>query len=405
MGDLIDKEKACWKTEVIDALFLPHEAEEIKKIPLSSHLPTDKQIWACSHNGVFTVQSACWVARGMSRPRNFSSGSDEGRNRQFWTKIWRIQVPHKIIHFTWRACRDLLPTKSNLLRRKVLPDDQCEECNEASENSSHFFWTCKRARELWESSKLVMPFTAEQFCSFKDLLWSLCMEVESSPELVAKMATCAWVLWGNRNEIRMGGKRKSGLEIVRWATQYLEEYKAATSDENDVRTSNIPPGRWIPPQDQTFKVNVDGAVFAKLKAVGIGVVIRDKEGNFRAALSKKMKLPFGPLEAEAMAVEVGVQFAKDMGITEVMVEGDSLIMQHALNELATPPSSVDAVIVGIKASCAEFHHIAFSHVRQQGNNPAHLLAKYAYSIDDSSVWIEESPCFIKQALIHYVMSF
>ena len=120
VGDLIDKEKACWKTEVIDALFLPHEAEEIKKIPLSSHLPTDKQIWACSHNGVFTVQSAYWVARVMSRPRNFSSGSDEGRNRQFWTKIWRIQVPHKIRHFTWRACRDILPTKSNLLRWKVL---------------------------------------------------------------------------------------------------------------------------------------------------------------------------------------------------------------------------------------------------------------------------------------------
>ena len=150
---------------------------------------------------------------------------------------------------------------------------------------------------------------------------------------------------------------------------------------------------------------MDGAVFAKQKAVGIGVVIRDKEGNFRAALSKKMKLPFDPLEAEAMAVEVGVQFAKDMGITEVMVEGDSLIIQRALTELATPPSSVDAVIVGIKASCAKFHHIAFSHMRRQGNNPAHLLAKYAYGIDDCSIWIEESPCFIKQALIHDVMSF
>ena len=87
-----------------------------------------------------------------------------------------------------------------------------------------------------------------------------------------------------------------------------------------------------------------------------------------------------------------------------MVEGDSLIMQRALNELAPPPPSVDAVIVGI-ISCADFHHIAFTHVHRQGNNPAHLLAKYAKCIDDSLVWIEESPCFIKQALIHDVMSF
>ena len=73
----------------------------------------------------------------------------------------------------------------------------------------------KWARESWESSKLVMPFTAKQNFSFKDLLWSLCMEVESSPELVAKMVTCTWVLWGNRNKIRKGGKRKSSLEMVR----------------------------------------------------------------------------------------------------------------------------------------------------------------------------------------------
>ena len=51
---------------------------------------------------------------------------------------------------------------------------------------------------------------------------------------------------------------------------------------------------------------MDGAVFAKLKVMGIGVVIRDKEGKFKVALSKKIKLPLGPIEAKAMVVEVGV---------------------------------------------------------------------------------------------------
>ncbi|XP_030936394.1 uncharacterized protein LOC115961575 [Quercus lobata] len=256
----------------------------------------------------------------------------------------------------------------------MLQDDQCEESNAASEKSNHLFWTCKRAREMWESSKLVMQFTAEQNCSFKDLLWSLCMEVESSPELVAKMVTRAWVLWGNRNEMHKGGKRKSGLELVRWATQYLEEYYATTIVEPDVRPPSIQPVRWLPPQGQTYKANVDGAVFAKLKAVGIGVVIQDKEGRVKAALSKKIMLPLGPVEAEAKAVEVGVQFAKDVGIRDVMVEGDSLIMQHALNELAPPPPLVDAVIVDIEASCAEFHHIAFTRVSSR-KQPSPSISK------------------------------
>ena len=196
-----------------------------------------------------------------------------------------------------------------------------------------------------------------------------------------------------------------GLETVRWATQYLEEFYAVTSTETDVQLPSIQPIQWLPPQDQTYKVNVDEAIFTKLKAMGIRVVIRDKEGKFKVALSKKIKLPLGLIEAKAMAVEVGVQFTKDVGIRDVMVEGDSLIMQRALNELAPPPPLVDAVIVGIKVSCADFHHIAFTHMRRQGNNPTHLLAKYAKGIDDSSIWIEESLSFIKQALIHDVMSF
>ena len=94
-----------------------------------------------------------------------------------------------------------------------------------------------------------------------------------------------------------------------------------------------------------------------------------------------------------------------MGIREVLIEGDSLIVQRALNELASPPSSVDAVIIGIKEVSADFNHIAFTHVGRQGNKLAHLLAKYAKSIDNILVWIEETPCVIKQALIHDVMSF
>ena len=55
-----------------------------------------------------------------------------------------------------------------------------------------------------------------------------------------------------------------------------------------------------------FKANVDGAVFAELNAVGIGVVIRDMEGKVKAALSKKINAPLGPVEVEAEAFEMGI---------------------------------------------------------------------------------------------------
>ena len=54
--------------------------------------------------------------------------------------------------------------------------------------------------------------------------------------------------------------------------------------------------------------------------------------------------------------------------------------------------------------CREFLGVEFSHVRRQGNRPAHLLAKHASDVADFTAWIEENPCFLEQALIHDVLS-
>ena len=62
VGELINKEKACWKPEVIKSLFLPQEAKVIRGIPISSRLPKDKQIWALNSKGVLSVKSAYYAA-------------------------------------------------------------------------------------------------------------------------------------------------------------------------------------------------------------------------------------------------------------------------------------------------------------------------------------------------------
>lgn len=56
-------------------------------------------------------------------------------------------------------------------------------------------------------------------------MWGLLIEEDSTLEKAAKVATCAWALWGNRNEVRWGGKRRSELALIRKAVQYLEEHQ------------------------------------------------------------------------------------------------------------------------------------------------------------------------------------
>ena len=66
---------------------------------------------------------------------------------------------------------------------------------------------------------------------------------------------------------------------------------------------------------------------------------------------------------------------------------------------------VAAIIHSSLLVAQEFRQVGFSHVRRQSNKPAHLLAKYALGIDDFSVWLEEDPCFLSQALLQDVNYF
>ncbi|KAK9993483.1 hypothetical protein SO802_023186 [Lithocarpus litseifolius] len=96
------------------------------------------------------------------------------------------------------------------------------------------------------------------------------------------------------------------------------------------------------------------------------MIVRDDRGRIEAAMSKRIDAPLGAMEAEAMAYETGLIFAKDIGIQEFNIEGDSLILHHALSDESKPPSFVSAIVQGMQEMCGEFRKVEFSHVRRQG---------------------------------------
>ena len=86
VNELIDQAITTWKKNVIDALFMPFEAELIKGIPISSRLPPDKIIWAEAPNGKFSVKSAYGVAVRLSKFGKHGASSDNSKMRLFWKR-------------------------------------------------------------------------------------------------------------------------------------------------------------------------------------------------------------------------------------------------------------------------------------------------------------------------------
>ena len=58
VSSLINPDRVAWRTEVVQQLFMPHEADIILGIPLSIHRPDDCIIWAHTPSGMFTTCSA-----------------------------------------------------------------------------------------------------------------------------------------------------------------------------------------------------------------------------------------------------------------------------------------------------------------------------------------------------------
>lgn len=273
-----------------------------------------------------------------------------------------------------------------------------------AESTGHVLWDCAKAEEAGSCSKLVGLSNRSECCSFMDLMWKMVINDQVEEEKVARMVTIAWALWFYRNDIRLGGVRKAGQDVVRQATQYLEEYWSAIGREQSAPVVIERVVSQFPPRENQFKINVDGAVFAHQKEAGLGVIIRDDRGRVEAAMRRKVQVPWVALEAEAKAFEAGLLLARDIGIQDVILEGDSLVIYNALCEISLPPSSIASIVVGMMDLCKAFRRIEFSHVKRKDNRPAHLLAKYAVGIDDFLVWMEENLCFLEQALSHDVIS-
>ena len=153
--------------------------------------------------------------------------------------------------------------------------------------------------------------------------------------------------------------------------------------------------RWRPPPLRWYKVNVDGAILKELGHCGIEVVVQNDKGQIMGALSKLLPYPLGALETKAKAIEIGTIFAWELGLREIILEGDSQIVRNAIGNHDPGPIQVQQLVVCIKSWESKFKACKSSFTRREGKKATHLMARYAKQIFDCIIWVEDTPynCF------------
>jgi len=101
----------------------------------------DKWTWLLDHVYGYSLRGAYHLL----------TSADEPTNRNHIDNVWNIQVPLKVSLFGWRLLRNWIPTKDNLVRRRVITaaNSLCAAGCGVPETAYHLFLGCETFSRVW----------------------------------------------------------------------------------------------------------------------------------------------------------------------------------------------------------------------------------------------------------------
>ena len=207
-----------------------------------------------------------------------------------------------------------------------MTDPTCDQCGEEDEDCLHALWGCHAVKHVWWDFECCRKFISEKFVSFCDLFQGIL--AQSNQHMAELFAYMGWSLWYNRNAKRVGSTSLPGEKIFNDAVERLQEFHSVKdySTQEDVVVHST---KWWPPPHPIYKINFDGATFIDSDSTGLGVVADDSDGMFIASLSERIRLPPMVADLEALACRRAILFALELGLQDVVFEGDSeVIINH-----------------------------------------------------------------------------
>lgn len=187
-----------------------------------------------------------------------------------WEKLWKLKIPNKIKVFGWRACLDILPTRENLPRRRIIKDDRCGVCSLAKESGYHVLWECGLAQDIWASC----PSRLQKGTSGHDDMLHLVehMQHRLTDDELELFWVQSWLIWNQRNSMLHGGVIQDPGRMNQQVKDYLEEFREAQI-HLAISDTIAPVQAWHPPSGLLYKMNFDTVVFANTNSTGFVAII------------------------------------------------------------------------------------------------------------------------------------
>ncbi|XP_057789298.1 uncharacterized protein LOC131006143 [Salvia miltiorrhiza] len=285
-------------------------------IPLCPAPELDRPIWHFSPHGRYTVKSAYKMASALTLDLSYG---EEGS----WIHIWKIPVLPKVKSFLWRAVKNNLPSKENLLSRGILVGGECGTCKMGYENLWHVFFACPFAEECWRIGGLstLLGSLRDRSDSFKEALSTLL-----SSDVGASAAKVSMILWHvrkDRNKAVWEGAIPNPSRTVTLAASCREDWLLAQA------ASSLPSSTVAVVSSQDPCVG-----WHNLQEGWVYVVWMPFFSQVMALWELSMKVPGrrGVDEGELMGIKEALSWLKVLGFGYGWIECDSKIACDAITK-------------------------------------------------------------------------
>ena len=158
----------------------------------------------------------------------------------------------------------------------------------------------------------------------------LCSWIYENGKPLDLFAIQVWSIWNQRNKLRLNHTCCLTKDLQKMAEESWNEIRRSNLKFSRINLSSTPQTKWTTPTPDSYKINYDGALSNADNKSGIGVVVRDCQGDVIASLVQQLDQAYQPVEVEALVACRAVEFGSELGLHRATIEGDSELVVKAL---------------------------------------------------------------------------
>ena len=121
----------------------------------------------------------------------------------------------------------------------------------------------------------------------------------------------------------------------------------------------------------------------------LGVMVWDNEGLVIAAMATRVPQFLQAIEIEALAANKALEFAQEMGLFDIVLEGDSSLVMAALNSMDPGLAPYGLLLQDTLSLSLVFSKLSYSHTKREGNTVAHNLAHLTVNLPNCVIWMKD----------------